>query len=133
MQNLVLNESVSSQNLDDYMMLKKFEIMIEMNNNKLNSELNGIKNELTRLSREITDIKINYGIIKEERQNNEPLVAMEKKDANHDLDTLKRGTSNASLKNATVSGQQGTSMPRYGHYQPGDVEIGKFFYCGSKK
>ncbi|MFH1053568.1 MAG: hypothetical protein V1740_04095 [Candidatus Woesearchaeota archaeon] len=133
MQNLALNESVSSQNLDDYMMLKKFEIMIDMNNNKLNSELNSIKNELTKLSREINEIKSNYSRIKEERQNNEPLVAVEKRDANHELGTLKSGTSNASLKNASVSGQQGTSMPRYGHYQPGDVEIGKFFYCGSKK
>lgn len=121
-----IQSSIQAPNLDDYMLQKKFELMIEINNKKISSELNNVNNIIAKLNEDIRQIRKQ---LSENRTNQIQKIESPKTEtisenyeaAAQSFTSAKNNSNNEQLK------------PRYGDYQPEDVSIGKFFYFGSKR
>lgn len=105
-------------NSDNYFMQKQIEIMIDINNKKITNELNNMKEILSKLSEEISDIKRNLNANRV-IQRAEPVA-------------IPDNNTNINQNNTRPNNGQ-PLRPRYGDYKPGDVSINKFFYFGNKK
>ena len=57
MEDIALQNNINPPNMDGYMLQKKFEIMIDINNKKMTNELSKINNVLSSLNEEICRIK----------------------------------------------------------------------------
>lgn len=117
MENLTLDSSKSSD-LDGYMLQKRIEIMIDINNKKIFSELDKVRDAINRLNEEISEFRKNLSqgsAIKTEAV------------------TVFKDTVDNSYGNSEVPKNSTQPKPRYGDYKPEDVAIGKFFYFGNKK
>lgn len=112
-----LQNSMQSSNLDDYMIQKRIEIMMDMTNKKIVSELNNINLKVTKLNEEVIELrkKISEGV------QTKPSVILESENKENQADLKIRKNS------------EQASKPRYGDYTPEDVKIDKFFYFGNKK
>ena len=127
MENISLQNNLESG--DSYFMQKRFEMIVESNHKKIKSELDDIRNTLDALNRNISEIK--------------RFLTMGSRGTEHSVTQLSdAGTTNPpSSKNqadatssisSRESQNQNEGKPRYGGYQPEDVPIEKFFYCGNK-
>ncbi len=120
MENAILQDNINSSNLDNYLIQKKIEIMMDINNKKINSEIKKISDMVYRLNEEIGEIKRRFNGVRSTKEQ-EPSVV---------LDNGKEG--NQEDLNRVKSREQ-RPKPRYGDYNPEDVNIDKFFYFGNKK
>lgn len=113
-----LQNITESSNLEDYMIQKKIDLMVEMAYKKVASELGKMNDVITRLSDEIIGIKkqLSEGIY---AQKTRAVPVFENKKSQEDLKTAKQ--------------EEQPSKPRYGDYKPEDVGVDKFFYFGNKK
>ena len=114
----ILNDAANSSNLDDYLLQKKLEIMLDINNKKIAAELNSMRSIIHKLNEELAEIK------KSLNGN-----AQRPKESNADL--LNTNDSRQSDSGRTRSNEQ-IAQPRSGNYEPKDVAIDKFFYFGNK-
>ncbi|MBI2208122.1 hypothetical protein HYU50_01360 [Candidatus Woesearchaeota archaeon] len=113
-------ENISnSPNTEDYMLEKKFEIMLDMNNKKIANEISKLSSMISKLNDEIASIKkeLGKGIAAKAPVAEEPLEYGAREIPSNSV----RPKPNDDLK------------PRYGDYSPEDVPIGKIFYFGNKK
>ena len=53
MEDVILNDAAKSPNLDDYMLQKKLEIMIDINNKKISAELNSMRSVINKFNEEL--------------------------------------------------------------------------------
>jgi len=122
MEDIALQNNINPPNMDGYMLQKKFEIMIDINNKKISNELSKINNVLSSLNEEICRIKKqisgNSQVVK--AQSVAPEIQVEKNNAE-------------SVQNVNKPKDNWpASRPRYGDYKSDDVSINKFFYFGNK-
>ena len=122
MEDIALQNNINPPNMDGYMLQKKFEIMIDINNKKMTNELSKINNVLSSLNEEICRIKKqisgNSQVVK--AQSVAPEIQVEKNNAE-------------SVQNVNKPKDNWpASRPRYGDYKSDDVSINKFFYFGNK-
>lgn len=115
-----LQNSRESSNLEDYMIQKRIEIMMDMANKKVVGELNKINGMVNKMNEEIAYIKKQ---ISEGRHllNTKPVTAAEIAENKKSQESV--GSAN----------KEEASKPRYGDYKPEDVKIDKFFYFGNKQ
>lgn len=119
MENKLQNINITeSSNLEDYMIQKKIDLMIDMANKKVACELGKMNDAITRLSDEIIGIKkqLSEGIHTPKIR---VVPVFENKKSEEDLKGIKQ--------------EEQPSKPRYGDYKPEDVGVDKFFYFGNKK
>ncbi|MBI2135365.1 hypothetical protein HYU09_05210 [Candidatus Woesearchaeota archaeon] len=111
----------NSPNMEDYMLEKKFEIMLDMNNRKIANEINKLSSMISHLTEEIASIKRGMGsaTAKAERA-----VAVE--------EPLESGAREIPSNSVRPKPNEDIK-PRFGDYSPEDVPIGKIFYFGNKK
>lgn len=111
-----LQNSMSS-NLEDYMMQKKIEIMMDMANKKIVSELDNINLRVSKLSEEVIELRrqLSEGVQKKHS------LIIEPENKKNQADSK------------SINANEQVSKPRYGDYTPEDVKIDKFFYFGNKK
>ena len=118
MKDAILQDTASSPNLDDYLLQKKIEIMIDINNKKIASELSNVRATIGKLNEEIGEIKKHF--------NDKLRFKTEFND-----NTVSNKDNNRDSFNRTKNNEQ-VPRPRYGDYEPKDVAIDKFFYFGNK-
>ena len=103
--------------LSDYMLQKRIELIISINNKKVANEMENIRSTLSRLNDEIHQIRkgLDNNIV---RPREEPSA----------------GFTNAENTKSDFGRAKNTEAPkpRFGDYKPKDVAIGKFFYFGNK-
>jgi len=115
MENTILQNN--GPNLDDFLIQKKIELIIDMNNKKFSAEINKMNSMIVRLSEEIAQLKMNI--------------------QNHAAAPVKENTAEIQqriieeVKTERVADDK--PKPRFGDYKPGDVDINKFFYFGTKR
>ena len=119
MENEILQESMKME--DDYLLQKKFEIMVEMNNKKIANEFNKITEAINKLNREMSDIKkylsesrlVRTEPISKETKNNEQVAPKE------------------------IKSNEQPPRSRTGNIRPGDERVdatlNKLFYFDNKK
>lgn len=121
-----LQNSMQSSNLEDYMIQKKIEIMMDMNNKKINNELSKMSSMIAKLNEEIVAIKKNFN--GNDAMQRKPVEVFEtRKEIDQDALSIPRNNFN------TPKNEADKPKPRYGDYKPEDVNIDKFFYFGNKK
>lgn len=120
MEDVILNDTAKSPNLDDYMLQKKLEIMIDINNKKISAELNGMRSVISKFNEELAEIK--KSLNGNAQRLKEPAVSLNTS-ANDSRQSDFRRTGNS---------EQQMAKPRTGDYEPKDVSIDKFFYFGNK-
>jgi|SRR3989344_8893486 len=98
---------------DNYLMQKKFDIVIDANNKKIFNEMNKIIAMVNRLDEEINSIK--------RRLDERPVLRTEH------VETQKEGQTQ--LKKESDSQPQ---RPKPGDYSPEEVAVDKIFYFGKK-
>ena len=118
MEDIALQNNINPPNMNDYMLQKKFEIMIDINNKKISNELSKINNVLSSLNEEICRIK------KQISGNSQAIKAV--------ADVLPSENASSSQDNNKPKDNWPASRPRYGDYKSDDVSINKFFYFGNK-
>lgn len=118
MESITLQGNRDCSNLDEYLLQKKIELMIDISHKKLNNEMSNIKGMVNKLSEDICELK---------RQLNES-VPTSKTDTMH-FDAKEDATQN-NVKKADLN--KAALRPRYGDYKPEEVSIDRFFYFGSK-
>ena len=109
----------NSSNTEDYLLEKKFEIMIDMNNKKIANEISKLSSMISQLNDEISSIKreLGKGTAAKAPVAEEPLEYGAREIPSNSV----RPKPNDDVK------------PRYGDYSPEDVPISKIFYFGNKK
>lgn len=112
----------NSPNMEDFMLQKKLDIMFEMNNRKIASEISKLGSMISSLSQEIDSIKKQLGRASVETRQN-PTNAAEQ-----DFEGFREIPSNSVRPKPNDD-----VKPRFGDYNPEDVPIGKIFYFGNKK
>ena len=102
-----------------YLMEKKFEFMLDSVNKKVANELNALKNVISSMDSELTEIKKQLNGM----QRAAPAAVFENSSNlnNNRRDAPARAQDNGAVK------------PRFGDYEPEDVPIEKFFYFGNRK
>ena len=101
----------NSSDLDDYLIQKKMEYMIDTNNKKFANEIGKINETLNRLGAEISDIRRNMS------KQPEP---------------IKESMIKVPQTKSTEERKTEEIKPRYGDFGPDDVKIDQFFYFGKK-
>ena len=117
MEDVILNDAAKSPNLDDYMLQKKLEIMIDINNKKISAELNSMRSVINKFNEELAEIKKN---LNGNAQRLNAVSLNTNANDSHQTDFRRTGSSEQMAK------------PRTGDYEPKDVAIDKFFYFGNK-
>ena len=117
----------SGSNMEDYMLEKKFEIMLDMNNKK-------IANEISKLSSMINSLNEEIVFIKKELSRGNPVEAGRQNPAKAAVvgEPLGYGTREIPSNSARPKPNEDVK-PRFGDYNPEDVAISKIFYFGNKK
>jgi len=102
-----------ANNLNDYFIQKKFELLIEMKNKKFAGEIASLHSMVNKLNEEISELKKNLS--------NAPSPRAE-------------APASSAQSNFRAAEQQKSEpiKPRFGDYEPKDVAIEKFFYFGNK-
>ena len=122
MEDIALQNNINPPNMDGYMLQKKFEIMIDINNKKMTNELSKINNVLSSLNEEICRIKKqisgNSQVVK--AQSVAPEIQVEKNNVESAQNVNK------------PKDNWPASRPTHGDYKSDDVSINKFFYFGNK-
>lgn len=106
----------SQQGFDSFFIQKQMETMLEINNKKLVSEISALKDSVSKLSQEISDLK-------------KMRVSQPAPEPRHE-------PRQETLRQEPSSQQQSSSSdlrPRYGDYNPEDVSVTKMFYFGNKR
>jgi hypothetical protein len=136
---LVLQNNLNSRG-DDYLLQKKFEILIEMNNKKFQGELSTLKSTVERLTSELSEIKkVMLSGSRRQVERVEPQQFVEHQQAPQEFIEQPEVIITASAKacgfNSAPShvSRGDAPKPRYGDYQPKDVSIDKIFYFGGRK
>lgn len=115
----MLQDNTNPSNLNDYLIQKKIEIMMDINNKKINNELKKISDMINGLNEEICEIKKHF---------NEGTGIQ--KNPTTTFDTREK----SNCDNLNIPKNKGDKpKPRYGDYSSEDVNIDKFFYFGNKK
>ena len=121
-------ENISNgSNMDDYMLEKKFEIMLDMNNKKIANEISKLSSMINSLNEEIASIKrgLSRGATAEASRQNPAKSAV----ADEPSEYITREIPSNSVRPKSNDDVK----PRYGDYNPEDVAISKIFYFGNKK
>lgn len=118
MENKLQNIITESSNLEDYMIQKKIEIMVEIANKRMACELAKMNEIITRLSEEMIEIK-------KQLSEGRDISKM------RSISFVENKKSLGGLK--SVKQEEQVSKPGYGDYKPEDVRVDKFFYFGNKK
>ena len=112
-----MNLNSSQQGFDNFFIQKQVETMLEINNKKLVSEISALKDSVSKLSQEISDLK-------------KMRVSQPAPEPRHE-------PRQETLKQEPVNEQRATSSeslrPGYGDYNPEDVSVTKMFYFGNKR
>lgn len=114
MERLML-QSVNSSDMELFQ--RKIELMVEMNNKKVLSDITNLNQTVSRLNQELSDMK--------KKIESAPRAQAPAPEKSHVEEGVRREVS--------VKKEEPAPKPRYGDYQPGDVDITKFFYFGNKK
>lgn len=114
----LIQDGELSSDLGDYFLQKKVELLVELNNKKIISEINKMNHLIGQLSNEIDSIKNNIDIANTRKT--------EPKYAEPVFQDIKENTKK-------IKSNEEVAKPRYGDYKPGDVDIEDFFYFGNKK
>ena len=123
MENIALQQNSGMAN-DSFFIQKQMEVMININNKKLNAEIDALKNTVTRLNEEMIEVrkKLSEGRLFAAPRKEEAKVVVCRQE---DSDQTRLSTSSQN--------SQTSARPRYGDYSSEDVSINKFFYFGNKK
>ena len=113
----------NSPNMEDYMLEKKFEIMLDMNNKKIASEISKLSSMISQLNDEIASIKRGIG--------SAPAKAAAERAAVVEA-PLEYGAREIPSNSVRPKSNEEVK-PRFGDYSPEDVPISKMFYFGNKK
>jgi len=115
----LLNMDNLSNGTQDYMMEKKFEIMMDINNKKIAAELAKMSVSIIKLNEEIASLRQNLS-------RGQPIITAPSQEA--------MGEKTREIPSNSVRPKSNDDLkPRFGDYKPEDVPIGKFFYYGNKK
>ena len=117
MENLASQVNLNAPMTDDYLLQKKFEILIDLNNKKLATEIAAMKAMIDKLSCEVSDLRRN--LHDRPQQRSDPSIVIETKHQESSVNTC-----------SPVSRKEDAPKPRFGDYEPKDVSIDKFFYFG---
>ena len=117
MEDAILNDAAKSPNLEDYLLQKKLEIMIDINNKKISAELNSMRSVINKFNEELAEIKKN---LNGNAQRLNAVSLNTNANDSHQTDFRRTGSNEQMAK------------PRTGDYEPKDVAIDKFFYFGNK-
>ena len=116
-----LNIASGQQLNGSYLIEKKFEIMLDSINKKVNGEITSLKEAVGVLQQELREIK---------RQNSQ----QNQQQQNYPRDEQSSSSSPSANPAMNSEEQKDSSVkPRYGDYRSKDVPIDKFFYFGNKK
>jgi len=112
-------------NMDEYMLQKKLELMMDMNNKKIINELSKLTTVISSINENIFQIRglLNGKAVVSETPANESRVVHKIEPAAYEK--------NQSEINKVKNDDK--PKPRYGDYKPEDVSIDKFFYFGKNK
>src|SRR3989338_10091470 len=121
MEDISLHNNINPPGMNDYMLQKKFEIMMDINNKKIANELSKINNILSSLNDEVCRIK-------KQISGNSPVVKAQS--VAPEIQVEKNNVESAQNVNKPKDNWP-ASRPRYGDYKSDDVSINKFFYFGN--
>ena len=116
--NIAANQEIDS----NYMLEKKFEIMIGAATKKVLAEIAGIKESISALQSELSDVK-------RARQQSHTAQMLTASSPYSSAANIPQNSGNGSLNNHPSST---VARPRFGDYKPEDVSVDKFFYFGKK-
>ncbi|MBI2651123.1 hypothetical protein HYX01_01510 [Candidatus Woesearchaeota archaeon] len=129
----IILQSNSQQSPQEYLLQKKFEIMLEMSNKKLLSDINSIHSMIGKLNEEIISLKKQVSenaAAKSEARVSEANVNSASN--NSDTNATRIYQQNMQRNQANNSNNEKVK-PRYGDYTSEDVAIEKMFYFGNKR
>lgn len=125
----VSSEQTKNDQQSDFLIQKKVEIMLEMNNKKFIEEIQNLKQEISNLHLQVQNLK-------SELQNN---VNREINTEHTASPAVKQTVQNEVVQQQepprvqeTVQEKPKDPHPRQGNYTPEDVSIEKMFYYGNK-
>ena len=110
---------------DDYLLEKKFEIMLDTNNKKFKNEFENLKNELESLKGIINRLNVDMQQIRKEIDNNGNSIS------NHSINNVRSEHIEKELEE--VPKEKPKMHPRCGNFTSDDVSVNKFFYFGNKR
>lgn len=114
---------------DNFFIQRMVEVMLDINNKKLFSEINTLKSEVSRLNDMVSELSRKSAEIRN--------VDMQKniKDFHDEAEAAPASVAVSAPASAAPRGRanETVSRPRYGDYKPEDVSVDKFFYYGRKK
>lgn len=116
MEQSALNIAASQQMDGNYMLEKKFEIMIGTATKKILTEIMAIKESLANLQNDISDVK----------------RARSQSSSSSPYSSAANVPSNGAALSSNNERFSSAPKPRFGDYKPEDVSVDKFFYFGKK-
>ena len=116
----------NGSNMEGYMLEKKFEIMIDMNNKKIANEISKLSSMISSLNEEIVSIK-------KELSRGNPAEAARQNPAKAVVEGPLEYGAREIPSNSVRPKSNEEVKPRFGDYNPEDVAISKIFYFGNKK
>lgn len=109
---------MQTPNMDDYLIQKKIEVMIEISNKKIIAEMNA---KIAKLTEEISELRRKSG-------ESRPVFVKQEPAQQAEAPEPQREAPRSAASNSTT-----VARPRYGDYKSQDVSVEKFFNFGSKR
>jgi hypothetical protein len=111
---------------DDYFLQKQLELMMDMNNKRVNAEITKMNETITRLNDEVRDLRRQMGSGARRVESAVPIVNASSGEVVNRPDAPERPVFTPKPE------EPKQTSPRMGNYQTDDVSIDKFFYFGRR-